>query len=178
MEMNKQEFSKWAMALKTYYPREQILPNQQAMELWFNALNDLSMDVAEAALMKWVATNKWSPTIAEIRETATGVKHGAKKDWSEAWADVRTAIAKFGMYRPGEALESLEPVTREAVRRLGFYNLCVSENEISDRARFKEIYEGLADGEHIQQLLPIGLKDVIAKIQGDERLQIESGDAN
>lgn len=175
--MNKQEFSKWAMALKTYYPREQLLPNQQAMELWYNALNDIPMEVAEAALMKWVATNKWSPTIAEIRETVTGVKHGEKKDWSEAWADVRLAIQRFGMYRAGEAMDSFEPITREAVRRLGFYNLCVSENEISARARFREVFENLADSDHVRKQLPIGLRDVIKHIQGNTVLGIEGGDA-
>lgn len=33
--MTKKEFAKIAMALKTYYPKESLLPNEQAMELWF-----------------------------------------------------------------------------------------------------------------------------------------------
>jgi hypothetical protein len=57
--MTKQEFATFAMALKTYYPREQILPNQQAMELWYRELQDIPMQVAEATLRKWVSTNKW-----------------------------------------------------------------------------------------------------------------------
>ena len=35
IRMNKQEFSLFTMALKTYYPRENLLPNTQAMELWY-----------------------------------------------------------------------------------------------------------------------------------------------
>ena len=67
--MTKQEFGKFAMAIKTYYPREtSLLPNNQSMELWFRQLQDLDYKTAERALNKWVSKNKWSPTIAEIRK--------------------------------------------------------------------------------------------------------------
>ena len=64
--MDKKEFGLFAMALKTYYPKEQLLPNTQAMELWYKHLKDIPLPIAEMALQKWVATNKWSPTICEI----------------------------------------------------------------------------------------------------------------
>lgn len=64
--MTEQEFAKFAMGLKTYYPRENLLPNRPAMELWYRQLQDLPYEVAETALNKWVSTNKWSPSIAEI----------------------------------------------------------------------------------------------------------------
>ena len=65
--MNRKEFALFASALRTYYPREKLLPNEQAMELWFNQLQDIPYKVAELTLNKWVATNKWSPSIADIR---------------------------------------------------------------------------------------------------------------
>lgn len=64
--MNKKEFAAFAMALQTYFPREQLLPNKQAMELWYRQLKDIPLQIAEMALQKWVATNKWSPSISEI----------------------------------------------------------------------------------------------------------------
>lgn len=67
--MTKQEFGRFVMALKTYYPRESaLLPNSQSIELWFNQLKDLDYITAEKALNKWVKENKWSPSIAEIRQ--------------------------------------------------------------------------------------------------------------
>ena len=57
--MNKKEFGIFAAALKTYYPKEQILPNQQAMELWYRELCDIPYITAEAALRKWVVISKW-----------------------------------------------------------------------------------------------------------------------
>ena len=174
--MNKQEFSKWVMALKTYYPREQLLPNAQAIELWFQELQDIPMNVAEAALRKWVSTSKWSPTIAEIREMAVDVKRGDAPEWSEGWMQTQMAIRRFGRYRPGEALASLDPITRETVRRLGFNNLCDTEDIGYYAKRFQQTYEIMAKREQMRFQLPIGLQDTIKSIQGEFRLSIESGD--
>ena len=95
--MNKQEFSLFAMALKTYYPREALLPNNQAMELWFRELCDIPYNVAEMALRKWVATNKWSPSIADIREMTSGIVNGEQLTWGEAWEKTLEAMkAHYG----------------------------------------------------------------------------------
>ena len=176
--MNKQEFNSWAKALRTYYPREQLLPNEAAMELWYQALKDIPMQVAEATLRKWVATNKWSPTIAEIRENAVDVKRGDAPDWSDGWAKVQLAIKRYGQYNPKEALAMLDPITRETVKRLGFYNLCVSENPISDRKQFKDTFEIMAKREQMRMQLPLELQESILSIQAEFRLGIESGEAH
>lgn len=56
---------------------------------------------------------------------------------------VSKAIGQYGMYRTEEAMESFDEVTREAVKRLGFQNICLSENIVADRARFAEIYQAI-----------------------------------
>lgn len=65
--MNKKEFAIFTDALKTYYPKEQILPNPQSMDLWYQELKDIPFQIASLALRKWVATNKWSPSISDLR---------------------------------------------------------------------------------------------------------------
>lgn len=72
--MNRQQFGQFAMALKTYYPKENILPNNQAMELWFNQLGDLDYMIAQEVLNNWVRKSKWSPSIAEILKEARGIE--------------------------------------------------------------------------------------------------------
>lgn len=143
--MNKKEFASFAMAMKTYYSKENLFPNEQAMELWFREVEDIPYAIAEASLRKWVALNKWSPSIAEIRETAATIASGDIPDWGNGWEQVVMAIRKIGMYRIPEALDSLDPITRECVERLGFRNLCLSENINSDRANFRMIYESIAE---------------------------------
>ncbi len=163
--MNNEEFSIFAMAMKTYYPREQILPNKQAMALWQEQLSDIPYKVAEVALKKWVATNKWSPSIAEIRGTAAAVQVGDIPDWGEGWQQVLTAIRKYGMYRIGEAMETFDEITKQCVQNLGFRNLCLSENIATDRANFRLIYEQLAARKQKEIQIPVSITTMIEQIR-------------
>ena len=71
--MDKREFAMFAAAMRTYYPKEQLFPNAQAMDLWFREVRDIPFPIAELALRKWVATSKWSPTISELRSKITSI---------------------------------------------------------------------------------------------------------
>ena len=117
--MTTEEFSLWASAMRTYYPQGQVLPNAQAMELWYRQLQDLPYKVACAILEKWVATEKWPPSIADIRGLAATVNMGEVPTWAEAWQKANDAIRRYGSYSEKEALESLDPLTRKTVECLG-----------------------------------------------------------
>ena len=159
--MTKQEFAKIAMAIKTYYPKENLLPNEQAVELWFLSLQDIEYETAALVLRKWVATNKWSPTIADIREQAAEILYGKQADWSEGWEAVVQSFGRFGMYREAEALESFDEITRDAVKRIGYLNLCTSENLDVDRASFRMIYKEIAERKKTEKQLPVELVRLI-----------------
>lgn len=177
--MDKKQFATFAMALKTYYPREQLLPNQQAMELWFRELNDIPFDVAEMALRKWVATNKWSPSIADIREMTAGIVNGDPLTWGESWEKVMTAIRKYGSYNKGAALNSLDPITRKCVESIGYMELCMSENIMADRAHYQRIFETMSKREQVRQRVALPLLDAISQVQlkgiDGQPLQIGTG---
>ena len=165
IEMDKKEFSMFAMAIRTYYPKENILPNKEAMELWFQELHDIPYDIATVALRKWVSTQKWSPSISEIREMATNVTSGDPMTWGESWEKVLKAIKKYGMYNARDALASLDPLTRKCVESIGFRELCISENPMQDRANFRMIFEIMAKRQQTQQQLALPLQETIKQIQ-------------
>lgn len=71
--MDRKQFAQFAMALKTYYPRENILPNEQSMQLWYGHLKKIPYEVIELALQRWVDNNKWSPSIADIRAESKSI---------------------------------------------------------------------------------------------------------
>ena len=173
--MDKKEFATFAMALKTYYPRETLLPNNEAMQLWFRELQDIPFKVAEAALRKWVNTNKWSPSIAEIRETAANIQNGEIPDWGEGWEEVQRAIRKHGMYNVKGAMDSFTPLTRKVVEMLGFRNICVSENPAAERANFRQCYEIMARREQTRQQVALPLQDVIKQIQTSGFMMLGDG---
>ena len=170
--MTKKDFAMLAMALQTYYPRENLLPNEQSMELWFKQLEDIPYEVAELALNKWVSLNKWSPSIADMREMATQITGGVKQDWGDAWEDVCKAIRHFGSYRATEALDSLSPLARKTTERMGFRNLCMSENPTADRSNFRMIYKELEEREKADEQIPSKLKTILLNVT--TRKQIEN----
>ena len=173
--MDKQEFSTLAMAIRTYYPKENILPNAPAMELWFRELQDIPFPVAEAALRKWVSTNKWSPSIAELREVAATVSNGEIADWGEGWEKVLKAIRTHGMYNIGAAMASLDPMTRQAVERVGFREICMSENISVERANFRMVYENLAEREKTRQQVALPLQKAIERLGSTDMLALGEG---
>ena len=162
--MDKNEFSRLAAAMRKYYPRETILPNAEAMSLWYDALQDLPYQTAIGALRRWVSLYRWSPSIADIRQMAVEQTAGAPADWSEGWRQVCEAIDSYGRTDPAGALASMDPVTRETVERLGWSALCGSENQAADRAAFRQIYESIARRAAERQRLP---ESAVAEIAGN-----------
>ena len=170
--MTKAEFATLAAALKTYYPKENLLPNPQAMELWYMQLKDIPYQLAEIALNKWVATNKWSPSIAEIRESALSVSKGDTPLWSDGWEQVLRAIRMYGFYNETQALESMDEITADTVRRLGFKELCQSENTMADRANFRLVFEQIAERKKKNDQLPDALANMIASVREEEKKKL------
>lgn len=137
------EFSKIAIFIKTAYPNSTILPDDASMIFWHKMLKDLDFMLCENAVLEHINTSVFPPSIAEIREQCTKRMINIP-DWGEAWGEIELAIRRYGYPRESEALDSLSELTREAVRRLGWQNICMSENVVADRAHFSKIYDSLA----------------------------------
>lgn len=161
--MNKQEFKKIADAIRTYYPRENPFPNKAAYQLWYEEFKELSYEAAVAGLRRHVNTSKWCPTIAELKEAIVTNVAGSK-DWGEAWNECIRAINRYGQYQEEEALESMSPMTRQIVKRLGYRDLCLSENQMQDRANFRMVFDQVVSNEYEKAALPQSLQDKIAQI--------------
>ena len=162
MLMTFEEFSRLGMAIKEFYPSEKVLQTDEAIKLWFQQLKDLDYKFASVALSKYVATNKWPPTIADIRENYLDVTQGKTIDWGEGWEEVLYAIRRYGYMREQEALDSMSEITREVVGRLGWWNLCMSENIGVERANFRQIYMELADRKREYSKLPVSVQKLIS----------------
>lgn len=161
--MDKQEFQKISDAIRTYYPNSNIFPNVAAVILWYEEFKELRYEDVVAALRRHVNTSKWAPTIAELKEAV--VKNAAgETDWGDHWNRAVKAIQRFGIYQEAEALDSMDPLTREVVKRLGYKDLCRSENRMADRANFRMVFEQVINNEYEKAALPIGLQKQIAQI--------------
>lgn len=139
--MTVQEFATISAAIRAAWPQANIMPDDQSKDVWYTMLSDLDYRSCMAALKEHMSVNKFAPTIAEIRERCSNITSAPLPDWSDAWENIMSVIRFYGMYREEEALQRMDAITRKCVKRLGFQNLCTSENITADRANFRMIYE-------------------------------------
>lgn len=147
----------WTVLLAAYPSAAARLDAQAIRDtgaVYRRMLADLEYPEANAAIERLIATSKWLPSVAEIREAALTVSAGEVRAGGEAWGDVLDAVRRFGyMRRP----EFADPVVAQCVSMLGWGELCSSENQTADRARFIDLYDQLAGKqrrEHIAGHLP------------------------
>lgn len=172
--MEREQFKVLCKGMKAVYTQETFLPDADAFNVWFGLLGDLDYAVLNAAIQKYMLTNKFPPTIADLREIATTISTGEIPDWGEGWEQVLQAIRKFGSYRETEALATMDELTRTCVKRIGFRNICLSENIAADRANFRMIYEQIADRTKKESALPISLNNTIKQLNAQVVKRLES----
>jgi hypothetical protein len=75
--MNQQEAAKLVAFALANFPTMQERDMKPTAVLWFQMLSDIPFEVAERALMKVLATAKFFPSVAEIREAAVQITQPA-----------------------------------------------------------------------------------------------------
>ena len=156
--MTSEEFVFLAKAMRAAYTQQSFLPDEESIKVWFRMLKDLDGKLVAAAIYKHMSTEKFPPTIAEIRAQCVSIAAPVGKDWSEGWSAILRAISRWGVHRPAEALKALraeDPLTADIASQLGWQNLCMSENPVADRATFRKAYEAAQfRGKELAQMPP------------------------
>ena len=168
--MNDMEFATIASAIKAAWPNANIMPDKQSKDVWYTMLVDLEYPVCLNAIKQLISTNIFPPSIAEIRQKCLAVCETPEKDWGDAWHSVVKAIGAYGHMREDEAMETFDVRTRSVVSRLGWRNICHSENISADRANFRMIYEAEQKADKEQKLLP-----ETVRVQQEKIRQLSSG---
>lgn len=139
--MNKQDILKAVAPLQLAYNASL---DDNRLRLYVEMLSDIPPSILEASVKKLIMTNKFLPSIAEIREVAYGIKGiisgTAAPDESEAWGEVIKAIQSVGYY--GKPKFSHEAITT-AVNNIGWQDICMTPNEGTNtlRAQFRRAYQ-------------------------------------
>ena len=98
--MNELEAQKLVTVIAAAWPGQvsRLTPTQQAdqQQIYRRMLADLDYPVVNAAVERLIATSKFFPTIAEIREACVYTIEGDRRTGLEAWGDVVRAIGRQG----------------------------------------------------------------------------------
>lgn len=176
MDLNK--FSNIIRAITLSYPNFKSLEDPQGLELWYRNLCDIPQELLETAVGKYISTNVFPPSIAQLRQYAMEIVTGQDtKNETTAWSLVQRAIRNYGSYREQEALEWIKKEDQIAglvAQRIGFKDLCLSENIIADRAHFQKAYQITKDQEEKEKSLPVYINKAqkrIRSLQGTRNIK-------
>jgi hypothetical protein len=100
-----------------------LTPTQQTdqQRIYRRMLADLDYPVVNAAVERLIATSKFFPTIAEIREACVHTIEGDRRTGLEAWGDVVRAMGRQGAYRvPGVDFFWRDPIVARCVSALSW----------------------------------------------------------
>lgn len=162
----------WATA---NFPQLQERNMRPTAELWARMLADVSYATAEKALIKVLATARYFPAVAEIREAVADLTIGRPMTALEAWGLVCHAIQQHGSYREQEALDSLPPDVAAVVRRFGWKELCLSEEPGVIRGQFRRAWEEQSARWKEEAALPPQLAELIRKALPGVELTVTEG---
>lgn len=114
--MEREEFKILVKGMKAVYAQPTFIPDQDAFNVWYELLKDLPYEQANIAIQKYMLTEKFPPTIADIRTKATEIIAPDEEEISElqAWALVRKALCNSN-YNAENEFEKLPEACRIAV---------------------------------------------------------------
>jgi hypothetical protein len=138
------------------YPSANI--PEATMHVYAKALADLSEPVLDLACTQIVATSKWFPTVAELREAAAAVQMdaGATLTAGEAWGEALHTIRMLGYY---EKPVFSNPLIAKCVEAMGGWKyLSESEDTMADRAHFMKTWDAVQKRETKEVQLPPQLR--------------------
>ena len=141
----------------------------ERLQLFAANIGDLDYEATASAVQAWLRTETRRPMVADIRNAVRQQLEAALRlpgdlEPDEAWGYVMRCFRQVGVYRP---FPTEYPLVAQVVERLGWRELCLSENMIADRARFLEIYRAALGRERERRLAATQLH-----LEGDaERLR-------
>lgn len=134
------EIAQIVSVIAVAYPNWPV--TEETNEIYFQLLGDIPGEELKAAVLHCLteAGRKFAPSVGEIRGAVAELRGMAGNVPSpfRAWQEVLEQFRLTGSYGTPQFSH---PLITQAVRQMGWRELCMSENQIADRARFLQCYE-------------------------------------
>ncbi len=175
--MEREEFKILVKGMKAVYAQPTFIPDQDAFNVWYELLKDLPYEQANIAIQKYMLTEKFPPTIADIRTKATEIIAPDEEGISElqAWALVRKALCNSN-YNAESEFEKLPEACRIAVgsaSNLREWALMDSDEvETVEQSHFIRNYRTALQRMKDDAKLPDNIKSLIANTRSKTQEQI------
>lgn len=175
--MERDEFKILVKAMKAVYAQPTFIPDQDAFNVWYELLKDIPYRQAEIAIRKHMLTEKFPPTISDIRKEAIEITEEDKLDDLEAWSMVYKAICN-STYNSNMEYGRLPVIVQKAVgnpANLREWAMMDEKMISSVRARFIDSFKIVRNRAKEDLMLPDVIRVQIAKMK-DEATALDQKD--
>lgn len=96
--------------------------------IWYDFFKEYDAETFKNAIIQYINENKFFPSISDIKTIITkqtNTEAGLKAD--EEYEKVIDAIREYGWCNEEKALETLNPLTRNIVERIGYQDMCQAD---------------------------------------------------
>ena len=172
--MTEQETIKVIALIVMSYPASERFKDESAVKgmvaVWKQMFQDDDAKIVELAVQKHIATNKWAPSIAEIRETVAELTNHDLIPPDRAWEIFDKFLGESG-WGGGWNLDKLPEPISSVVERMGSR---YEYHSFDVYRRFMELYKPAYERAKMQASLPRSVLNGILSIQGaGERLMLD-----
>ena len=178
--MERNEFAILVKAMKSVYSDPKFIADQDAFNVWYELLKDIPYDICQAAIHKYMSTNRFPPTIADIRQFSTEIITPEQMNEGEAWGLVYKAICN-STYNSKAEFEELPKECQKAVGNPAILHewasLDIDEVNTVIQSNFMRSYKVECKRSREYAQLPQQTKEIINKISQQTKM-LESGVQN
>jgi hypothetical protein len=137
----------------------------ETVALYAELLADVPWTAGQAAVRDLLMTSERWPSPATIRKRAAELSGLGSPTATEAWAEVSKAAREAGRHT---AVVWSHPAIQEAVKAIGWWEICSTTNPEALRAQFRRMYEEIV--EKAEQSV---LRDDIGWLSAKRQLELE-----
>lgn len=176
-----QDFRTIIRALSAAYPRDNFIPDEYSFNLWYSELQDIPYIALRRAADNYIQTNRYAPTIADMRAYATDMENAFDMLASQAWDQLLRALRYSYAPESERVWNELPEITKKCVGGYATFrswgNTTNETLEAVQRPMFLKRFDVFQSRERTEQSLPPEVRKkplpVIGCVQAGEQAAIE-----
>lgn len=157
-----EDFRAIVRGLQAAFPRDNFIPNEYTFNLWYTALQDIPYPSLNRASTSYIMSNRFPPTIADIRQLAYDLSAQPDELPSVSWNQLLRALRMSYAPNSEEVWEQLPEITKKIVGGYATFrawgNTELSALESVQRPMFVKRFEEYSQRERRAAAIPQALR--------------------
>ena len=175
--MTREETKTVLAMIATVYPKNLLSEiTDMTVNVWYELLKDLPYDVIQAATTAWLTTNRYPPTISDLRGFVFREVSSNNDTPEQEWNKIVIAIQKYGHTQRERAREYLGDLWEYMSDEWNYYCKMLETEMPYEKNRFIKRREVAIKREREQMQIPSVIREKLAMIGAGEIKKIGAGE--